>query len=386
MRLTGVKALNWRNFCEIIFEMPSRLFIIGPNGCGKSNLLDLVRFLRDVSARDGGLQFAVGARGGYEKILSLFSQTQNQTWLSIQVFLEDFWGKWDYELALEAEPNGQRRLLVKAETVRHNGEILLRRPNQSDREDTERLTQTYLEQLAVNREFRPIAEFFAKTQYFHPVPQLMRDSGLVSSPRNQPYGAGFIQTINSTNPQTRDALLGKISGALNDIVPGFERLGFFVDNTGKPHLQVVHKNWTIDGTEQIESDFSDGTLRLIGLLWSLLDSPSESLLLLEEPELSLNREVIRYLPTIFASTQRNNQRQIIVTTHSTDILDDEGIAPEEILVLFAGENGAEGKLLSTLTAENEMLADELDCGIPTSEVIQGLISPHDYQHLLSISR
>lgn len=384
MRLTGIRALNWRNFREVSFEVPSRLFIIGPNGCGKSNLLDLVRFLRDVSARDGGLQFAVGSRGGYDKILNLQAQNQSQACVSIQACLQDSDGTWDYELTLQAEQNGQRRLLVKKEIARRNGEVLLSRPNDTDRVDTERLTQTYLEQLAVNREFRPVAEFFAKTQYFHPVPQIIRDSTLSSLSGANPYGGGFIAAMNATNKKTRDSLLGKISGALKDVVPNFEGLGIFVDDTGKPHLQTRYSSYPVGAAQQVESDLSDGTLRLIGLLWSLLYSPPESVLLLEEPELSLNREVIRHLPTIFASTQRDGQRQIVVTTHSADILDDEGVAPEEVLVLMVGESGTVGKMLSKLAEENKALANELECGIPASEVVQGMISPHDCRRLLAI--
>ena len=65
MIITRLKLTNWRNFTEVDAPLLDRAFIIGPNASGKSNLLDAVRFLRDVAMREGGgLQAAVRRRGG----------------------------------------------------------------------------------------------------------------------------------------------------------------------------------------------------------------------------------------------------------------------------------------------------------------------------------
>jgi len=57
---------------------------------------------------------------------------------------------------------------------------------------------------------------------------------------------------------------------------------------------------------QREDQFSDGTLRLIGLFWALLEGDSP--LLLEEPELSLNSAIIRKLPALIFRLQRQKKR------------------------------------------------------------------------------
>ena len=71
--------------------------------------------------------------------------------------------------------------------------------------------------------------------------------------------------------------------------------------------------------EKIE--FSDGTLRLIGLFWTLLDGDAP--LLLEEPELSLHTAIVKKLPALFYRMQRKRKRQIFVSTHSWEMLQDE---------------------------------------------------------------
>jgi hypothetical protein len=83
------------------------------------------------------------------------------------------------------------------------------------------------------------------------------------------------------------------------------------------------------------------TLRLLGLLWVVLDGVGP--LLLEEPELSLHPEVVRFIPQMFARMQRRSGRQVMVSTHSTDLLRDEGIGLDEVLLLLPARS-ARGKV------------------------------------------
>ena len=53
-----------------------------------------------------------------------------------------------------------------------DGAQIVSRPNDQDRADPERLTQTYLEQVHANQKFRDIAEFLGSVRYLHLVPQL----------------------------------------------------------------------------------------------------------------------------------------------------------------------------------------------------------------------
>ena len=136
-------------------------------------------------------------------------------------------------------------------------------------------------------------------------------------------------------------------------------------------------------SKQNKADFSDGTLRLIGLLWAIIRTPANpGILLLEEPELSLNNAIVRILPSVLAQARRSSDLQIILSTHAPEILNDEGIGPDEVLVLRVTDDGSRADLLSSLPKA----MDDLDLGLTVSEVVDGLIAPADLAGLLKAAR
>lgn len=165
--------------------------------------------------------------------------------------------------------------------------------------------------------------------------------------------------------RTRDAWLRRVTEALQLAVPQFSSLEVTVDPTGRPHLESRYRNWRTSDARQDERDLSDGTLRLIGLLWSLVEVGRRGApVLLEEPELSLHPAVIRMLPTVLARAQRSTNAQVLLTTHSPELLADEGIRAEEVLLLTPTADGTEGLVLS----HDEQAVQLLDSGLSVAEV------------------
>ena len=382
MKITHISANNWRNFKTIDFDLERRLFIVGPNAAGKSNLLDLFRFLGDVAAPGGGLASAISSRGGLSKVRSLFSRNFRKGRLIIDVDLVDGDTSWRYRLSIKGESGGLNRPIVDEELVEKNGNIILRRPDSVDNSDKERLTQTHLEQIAANQDFREIADYFSKVQYFHLVPQIIRDPGRINTTPQDPFGRDFIAQMNATPKRTRDAWMRRMQRALQAAVPEFESLEIEVDPSGTPHLKAGYRNWRSTPSTQYETDFSDGTLRLIGLLWTIIKAPSNAgVLLLEEPELSFNSAIVKVLPSMFAMEQRSNDLQIVLSTHAPELLDEEGINPKEILVLQVTDDGTTANLLSSISNAIE----DIEIGLPVSDAINGLIAPEELQGLVNSS-
>lgn len=348
MLITRLKLKNWRNFREVDVPLGPRTYLIGANASGKSNFLAVFRFLRTLAQRDGGgLQKALRAAGGLSKLRSLHARRDPEVRIEVEVAesLDAAEPAWRYVLAFKAEGKGQQRTLVSQEQVFRDGRCLFSRPLAEDLSDPERLTQTHLEQTNLNQAFRELAEFFAETTYLHLVPQLLKFNEEIGARvlEQDPFGQGLLQRIAKTNTKTRDARLRRIARALEQAVPLFSELRFLQDAvSGFWHLEANFNHWRGNGAWQREDQLSDGTLRLIGLLWSLQDG--DGLLLLEEPELSLNDGIVKRIPLLIDRVLRDRKknalaRQVLVSTHSDDLLA-EVDGPATLLLIESGQNGS----------------------------------------------
>lgn len=368
MIISKLAVKNWRNFRSVETELSERQFIVGPNASGKSNFLDIFRFLRDIAKTDGGgLQKAVQDRGGVSKIRCLAARRDPDVEIDIEISeAEGFPVEWKYSIGIRQEPRGFRQPVLSHERVWHQNRILIDRPNEQDAQDSERLKQTYLEQVNVNKDFREISRFLESITYLHLVPQLLRYPELSQGSRleNDPFGQSFLERVAKTSNKTQQARLRKIEEALKIAVPQLQQLKFERDkSTGRPHLEALYSHWRPNAGWQREDQFSDGTLRLIGLLWSLFEGQSP--LLLEEPELSLNDGVTLHLAGLIKRLQRSRRRQTIISTHSEALLNDEGIGAREILMLSPGPEGT----TVTLAADEREIATLLNSGLPPGDIV-----------------
>jgi len=380
MYISRVKLKNWRNFQDIDVELSkNRVFIVGPNASGKSNFLDVFKFLRDISKQGGGLQAAINERGGLSKIRCLFARKKNE--VEIEIHLSESEDKapiWKYSLSLLLEQRGIFMPYIKHEKVwDKDDKIILDRPEKRDKDDKELLYQTHLEQPIINQKFREIAKFFQSVQYLHLVPQLIRYPKAFTGAgiTGDPYGQSFMNQLSKEKKNIRGSRLRKIEKALSSVVPHLKDLKYDVDETGTPHLETAYENWRPRGAKQREDQFSDGTLRLIGLFWSLLET--DPVLLLEEPELSLNAEIVRKLPAIMSKIQRERKKQVILSTHSLELLQDRGIGGEEVLVLSPKD---EGTNITQLSGDID-IRRLLITGMSVGDIIQPKIRPPKLENL-----
>jgi predicted ATPase len=377
MRFTQLYLQNWRNFLRVEVALRERMFIVGPNASGKSNLLDAFRFLRDVAEPRGGLQEAVQSRGGVSRIRSLHARRYPDIVLNIGLELDGI--DWRYRLAVGQD--NVRRPIVKEESVWRGEHRLLARPNSADKSDPGRLAQTHLEQVNANRDFREVAAFLAQVRYLHIVPQLIRDPDRYVRPNggHDPYGGDFLEQLarmQKDQRRTFESRLRRINDALRVAVPQLRELKLERDETGRPHLRGLYEHWRPDAGWQTEDQFSDGTLRLLGLLWSLLEGAGP--LLLEEPELSLHEAVVRHLPSMMWKATRKSRRQIVVSTHSAALLSDASIAAQEVLLLRPTHEGT----AVSVAADSDEVRALLEGGLSIAEAVLPRVAPAHPEQLL----
>jgi predicted ATPase len=361
MHFSKIGLENWKNFASVDVPLQQHAFLVGPNASGKSNFLDVLRFLRDLASVKGGFREAVSRRGGVSAIRCFAARRYPDVRVRVVVEAAGDSPQWEYDLRFNQD--NQRRPVVRQEKVFRDGVTVLDRPNDEDRSDHERLTQTYLEQVNVNRDFREIVAFFQSVRYLHIVPQLVREPDRSVGRTLDPFGGDFLEQIAKTPERTRNARLRRIQDALRVAVPQLREIELRRDARGTPHLRGKYEHWRPQGAWQTEEQFSDGTLRLMGLLWATMEGSGP--LLFEEPELSLHPEIVRFLPQMFARVQRRSGRQILISTHSPDLLRDDGIGLDETLLLRPGR---EGTVVDPASSFGEM-KDLLQGGLALADAV-----------------
>lgn len=384
MRFTHLTLENWRNFRSVDVPLAQRVFVVGPNASGKSNLLDALRFLRDVARPAGGLRSAVDERGGMGAILSLHApheragmarRSAHSVPVLVEVQVEIDGRPWRYSLEI-AEVRGEAR--VVAEEVDGPDGALLRRPDVEDGQDPERSTQTHLEQISANKPFRKLAETLASLEYIHLVPELVRQPRAPAAGRpgrRDAFGTDFLESMRALPDEERERRLRLLQAQLAKVVPQLHELLYMPDERGNPHLGARFVESRAPGAFHREDELSDGTLRLLGLLWVLGSGTSP--VLLEEPEMSLHAAAVRQIPQMLARAVSRMDRQILVSTHSEEMLADTGIDPSEILILDPTDAGT----LVSVGSEDAALVALAESDAPLSGLLVARTKPRDVEQL-----
>jgi predicted ATPase len=213
--ISKIRLQNWRNFRQVEVPLSPRVFVVGPNAAGKSNLIDAARFLRDIAKPGGGLQRAISQRGGLSKVRCLAARSKSNVEISIDI--EDPSGQedWRYEVGITRQVRGHRETILAFERVYKSGKLLLERPDKADRKDELRLTRTHLEQISANSEFRFIAKFLEGIRYLHLLrhPEIGTNFG-----HEDPFGGNFLENIARTPEKARRSRLNRIESALREAV------------------------------------------------------------------------------------------------------------------------------------------------------------------------
>lgn len=101
------------------------------------------------------------------------------------------------------------------------------------------------------------------------------------------------------------------------------------------------------------------------------------MLLLEEPEISLNDAIVKEIPLIVDRLQRDRKtkRQVVLTTHSDALLSNPGIDERGVVILETGKQGTTGRALDA--SERQALS----AGLSVAEVVLPKTRPQNVNQL-----
>ena len=189
-----------------------------------------------------------------------------------------------------------------------------------------------------------IRNMLSGIRYIHPNPKKM----LERADRYDPdHGTGFFQHAGRFPDQQLDAIVDRIRPIMAAVVPEIPNLSY--QRMGLGTELVFYSDTPVRGASGVYSheQFSEGTLRLLGLLFDLATLPRDtSVVLIEEPETFLQASVVRSLPLLLAEVAMNRDVQMVISTHSPELIDSELVLPSQVLMLRSENDATTGELLS----------------------------------------
>jgi len=353
---------NYKSIASCRIDLPRLAFLIGPNGSGKSNFLDSLRFVAD--SLKTSLDHALRDRGTIKEVRRRSGGHPNHFSLRLDFDLPDgSSGHFSFRVGARKDggfevQNEECRILAPDMTEHHyhvkSGEVVSSTLGLKPASLPDRL---FLVAASGLPEFRPAFDALSGIEVYNLSPNeirsmqkpdpgelLRRDGGNIAS---------VFQNLDEAHRQEINLYLSRIVRGLSEaqtkILGSQETVEFRQAVKGQKHP------WTF-----LASSMSDGTLRAFGVLVAIFQNLRSSgtppqLIGLEEPEMALHPAASAVL--LAALRQASRDTQILVTSHSPDLLDNEDISPESI---FAVDNVDGVTLISGIDeAGRQLLRDKL---------------------------
>jgi predicted ATPase len=364
--LTRVVLRNYKSIAECDVELGPLTFLVGPNGAGKSNFLDALRFVAD--ALRVSLDHALRDRGGIKEVRRRSGGHPTHFAMRLEFVLPSG-ARGHYTFRIGARPHGgyevqdeecavggpgpeTPRATFRRRGVEVSSTALVTPPALPD--------SLYLVNAAGLPEFRPVYDAFSHMGFYNLNPDHIRD---LQTPdpgelltRDGSNLAGVVARLASHAPATKR----RIEEYLAVVAPGVQG----VDAREVGHKETLEFRQEVAGAHNAwrftANSMSDGTLRALGILVALFQTANGSerrvpLIGIEEPEIALHPSAAGAL--LDGLRDASHHTQVIVTSHSPELLDDKSVDSDSILVVVSEEGATRiGRLTE---ADRSVLRDHL---------------------------
>jgi predicted ATPase len=335
--ITRVRLRNYRSIAGCDVTLEPFTILVGPNGSGKSNFLDALRLTAE--ALRGSLDRALRERGGLAEVRRKSHGHPNHFGIRLDFQLDNTPGYFAFDVGVR----GTGAYEIRHEACAWAGAryevargIVKQAPGAvSPPASADRL---YLVNAAGLPAFRPVFDALSTMGFYNLSPAKIRelqapDQGDLLD-REGSNLASVLEQIGKANP----AIKQRIEEYLARVVPGI--VG--VDATTVGHMETIEFRQRVEGDDRPSKfpaiNMSDGTLRALAVLTALFqfgepEHPTARLIGIEEPETALHPAAAGLLLDCLREGAR--ERQVVITTHSPDLLDNEAITAEQLLAVNA---------------------------------------------------
>lgn len=356
--ITRTVLRNYKSIGSCDVRLQPLTYLVGANGAGKSNYLDALHLVRD--ALTGSLDNALNERGGLGEVRRRSSGHPTHFGIRLEFVLKTG-RRGHYAFEIGALPGRNYQVQTEECSI---GEAFYRVEGGKLKKCSEttfpavtsdRLALVAVSGLAV---FRPVFDALVAMGFYNLNPKLMRE---LQKPQDgrllKPVGeniASVIGHLERVAPETMDTL----QDYLQTVVPtvqGVERKQIGPMETLEFRQEVAGAKYP---WRFLAQNMSDGTLRALGVLTALFQGNvdhSPTLVGIEEPETALHPAASAVLRSALARAAQHTQ--IIVTSHSPDLLDDRQISADALLAVVS--EGGETRIAPLDEASRQVMREQL---------------------------
>ena len=332
-----VKIKNYKSIAQISVNLEPFTVLVGPNGAGKSNFIDALAFVQECLSES--IELAFKNRGGIAAVRRI--SAGHPTHITIRFVLNlhaDLFADYVFEIAAKPKEKfsvaRERCVVQKLMGESHSFEIKDGRftteiPGIRPKVAPDRLA---LFAASATDEFRPVYDFLTSMRFYSIVPIRLREL-------QEPDAGDFLKRDGSNAAAVLKRLQEETQGnghydrvcrLLSRVVDGIKKVEYR-DLGQKETLQFkqdvgLEHPWTFNAL-----NMSDGTLRVLGLLLAVYQPGPYSVVAVEEPEATVNPAVAEVVVEVLMDAAK--QKQVVLTSHSPDILDYKELTDTEIRVV-----------------------------------------------------
>lgn len=353
---------NYKSIGNCDVRLQPLTYLVGQNGAGKSNFLDALHFVRD--ALSGSLDSAINERGGLNEVRRRSSGHPTHFGIRLEFRLRDGREGW-YAFDIGALASGGYEVQHEECVISGIGKGPFFRTSKGKLRDS---SETAFPSITADRlalvaasgftVFRPVFDALTAMGFYNLNPKLMRE---LQKPQDgrllKPVGENIASVIGHLE-RVAPEKVNLIKEYLQSVVPmvhGMERkvIGPMETLEFRQEMAGARHPWKF-----LAQNMSDGTLRALGVMTALLQSNvdySPTLIGIEEPETALHPAASAALREILVHASKHTQ--VLVTSHSPDLLDDRRIDADSLLTVVS--EGGETKVVPLDDASRQVLRDHL---------------------------